>query len=203
VPDEPTPADSPAASAPTSALPEHPTANADDGPVAAWLRRLDDRLGLVEQAVLFALLAVVVVTSISGELVSLLRGKGWGDDGTTIIKYSVFAMAMLGGAYATHQRRLLSLDLVSRFLAPLSRAVLRIALALFAIFMATVTIWGGLRIYEKVVTESHGLIPIKVPAMFIPIGFVLIGVHLLLHTAIELDYLRRGKTAPEPEQGAA
>jgi TRAP-type C4-dicarboxylate transport system permease small subunit len=75
-------------------------------------------------------------------------------------------------------------------------------LAAFAIFMAAVTIWGGWKIYESVAGETHGLIPIRIPALFIPVGFVLIGLHLVLHTAIELDYLRRGKTAPEPEQGA-
>jgi TRAP-type C4-dicarboxylate transport system permease small subunit len=176
---------------------------AADGPVAGLLRRIDDRIGLGEQVVVVALLAVVVVTSISGELLGLVRGKGWGDDGTTIIKYSVFGIAMIAGAYATHQRRLLSLDLVSRFLKPRARAVLRIALAAFAIFIAAVTIWGGMQIYDSVRGETHGLIPIRFPALFIPIGFVLIGLHLLIQTAIELDYLRRGKTAPEPEQGAA
>jgi TRAP-type C4-dicarboxylate transport system permease small subunit len=203
------PSDDPPAAPPAPSDPEPAPAaaaadpHADDGPVAGRLRRIDDRIGLVEQVVVVALLAVVVVTSISGELVGLIRGKGWGDDGTTIIKYSVFGIAMIAGAYATHQRRLLSLDLVSRFLKPRARAILRIALAVFAVFIAVVTIWGGWKIYESVREEAHGLIPIRFPALFIPLGFVLVGTHLLIQIAIEIDYLRRGKTAPEPEQGAA
>jgi TRAP-type C4-dicarboxylate transport system permease small subunit len=171
--------------------------HADDGPVSGLLRKIDGYLGLGEQALVVALLALVVITSITNEM-----GGNWGDDGTTVIKYSVFAIAMLAGAFAAQQRRLLSLDLVSRFLKPRPRAVLRVVLALFAIFIAAVAVWGGLEIYDAVKGETKGFIPIKIPALFIPIGFVLIGVHLAIQVAIEVDYLRRGKTAPEPEQGA-
>ena len=183
---------------PAAAAPPVVDPNADDGPVSGLLRRIDGYLGLGEQVIVVALLAVVVVTSITNEM-----GGDYGDDGTTVIKYSVFAIAMIAGAYATHQRRLLSLDLVSRFLSPRPRAVLRVVLALFAIFIAAVAVWGGLEIYDAVKGETKGFIPIKVPALFIPIGFVLIGIHLTIQVAIEIDYLRRGKTAPEPEQGAA
>ena len=121
------------------------------------------------------------------------------------IRYSVFLSAMVGGAFATHHRRLLSMDLVSRLVSARTRAWLRVALNAFAITMASLFFYYGLLIREQVMGERHlsHWIPPQLAASAIALGAGLIVIHLVAQTIIDLDYLVRGKTPPEPEQGVA
>jgi TRAP-type C4-dicarboxylate transport system permease small subunit len=168
----------------------------NDSPLAATLRRIDRGLGIAEQAVMVALLLVIVVVAAA----TVLTHIAWADEA---IRYGVFAMAMVGGAYATHHQRLLSMDVVSRSLSARGRAWLRVVLALFTLGMTALLFQGGLQILNlQTSANQSGQISTVVPAMFIPIGMAMIGVHLLLQAVIELEYLRRSLTAPEPEQGA-
>lgn len=175
-----------------------PSVFPDDGPVAAKLRQVDRYAGLVEQIALFATLGIVVLAGAAQAVSTKVFGKSllWSFD---IVRGGTFAIAMVGAAFASHQARHLSMDIVSRFVSPRKRQVLRIVLGLFTIFAAYLLMRSGLRLYDLVSSEGghRGAIPIETIALMIPIGSGLIMLHTLLHLLIDADYLRRGKLLPE------
>jgi TRAP-type C4-dicarboxylate transport system permease small subunit len=175
---------------------------ADDSNLARSLRRFDGVIGRLEQALLFALLALVVITAVLSFVWDIALHSSLPHN-ELIIRYAVFASGMVGGAYAAHHQRLLSMDLLSKQLGPRGRAVLRVVLAIFGVVTSALLLWGGLLVYDITSAEASAeLIPRSVPAIFVPIGAALIGLHLVIQSVIDLDYLRRGKLPPEPEQGA-
>lgn len=170
----------------------------DDGPLSAWLRAVDRALGTAEQGVLFALLAAVVLTAaaaaLSDRLLHAPLGRWWFD----IVRGGTFSVAMIGAVFATQQERLLAMDLVSRRLPPRGRLALRVALALFTIFIAVLLMRSGLHQLDTVGEESGDhLISTHMIVTFMPAGASLIALHTLLHMVIDIDYLVRGKTPPE------
>lgn len=174
-----------------------------DGGFSAGLRAVDHDVGLIELALLLAVFAAVVIvgslSALSGHLVHHPIGEWW----KFVVRKGTFAIAMLGAAYATHQQRLLAMDLVSRRLPPRGRQVLGIVLKLFTIALAGVLFYLGRRLYMK---EGHagpvldlrlGVLTEKDAITVIPIGAALIMFHSLVHALIEGDYLVRGKQAAE------
>jgi TRAP-type C4-dicarboxylate transport system permease small subunit len=175
---------------------------AEDSALSGALRRIDQIIGRVEQGLLFALLAVVVLTAVLSFVWDTFLHEGLAHS-EIVIRYAVFASGMIGGAYAAHHQRLLSMDLLSKQLGPRGRAVLRVVLAVFGVVASGLLLWGGLLVYEITAAETTtDLMPRSLPALFVPIGAGLIGLHLLVQSVIDIDYLVRGKLPPEPEQGA-
>ena len=170
----------------------------DDSRLARWLRSADRVLGHAEQAALFGLLGAVVLTAaaaaLSERVLGVPLGRWWFD----IVRGGTFSVAMLGAVFATHQRRHLAMDLVSRRLAPRSRLILRIVLALFTIFIAMLLRRSGMHQLDTVGQESGDhLVSTRTIVWFLPAGATLIALHMLLHMVIDIDYLVRGKTPPE------
>ncbi len=188
------------------------SAFADDPPLARTLRRIDRAVGLAEQVVMFALLIFLVLAAFAWFLFGVLHEPhvyGLLDesiDGVGVdIRYGVFLTAMVGGAFATHHRRLLSMDIASRLVGARSRAWLRVGLTLFAAEMALIFFGYGQIIARETGREEaieHWL-PSSTASWAIALGAGLIAFHLIVQIAIDLDYLLRDKTPPEPEQGVA
>ncbi|MBK9032442.1 MAG: TRAP transporter small permease [Myxococcales bacterium] len=175
-------------------------AHEGEPPLARKLRMVDEGVGSGERVVIALLFAFLVAIGFYRTFADLIWNKRplWAVEG---IRVSVFAIAMLGAAFATHHKRNFSLDLVSRAFAPRGRAVLRVLLNLVALTAATLLLYGGWLVKKAISAEKHyELVPKWVIGWFIPIAAALIIVHLVLHTVIELAYLGRGQTAPEPEQ---
>lgn len=175
-----------------------------DPPVARVVRTIDWGIGLAEQLLLFFLLGFLVVVSLLWFLTENFTDHPL-ENASYDIRYSVFLMAMVGGAFATHHRRLLSMDIISRLVSPRVRAWVRVATTTFAFSMAMLFAKYGLYIYETTSREkntAHWMPAIAATSAML-LGTFLIAVHLLLHTIIDLDYLFRGKVPPEPEGGAA
>lgn len=171
----------------------------DDGALARWVRIADWGLGLTEQGVLVVVLAVVVLTAaaaaLSDRVVGVPLGPWWFD----LVRGGTFTVAMLGAGFATHQRRHLAMDLVSRRLPPRGRLVLRIVLAVFVMFIAELLRRSGLFLLEKLGEEtSDHVVSTHTLVWLLPIGASLIMLHTGLHMVIDIDYLARGKTPPEP-----
>jgi TRAP-type C4-dicarboxylate transport system permease small subunit len=175
-----------------------PTLFPHDSAVAAKIRLVDRYAGIAEQVVLFAMLGVVVFAGAAQAISTKLMGKSlmWSFD---LVRGGTFAIALIGAAFASHQARHLSMDIVSRFISPRRRQILRIVLGLFTIFAGYLLLSSGLRLHERVAAEGghRGLVPIETIALMIPIGSALIMFHTLLHLLIDADYLVRGKLPPE------
>lgn len=173
-----------------------PVTYPDDSPLVRTLRKVDRAIGVGEQAVLFGLLNLMVVVACVEAIAERLHsGFLWSFE---VVRDSTFAIAMLGAAFATHQMRNLSMDLVSRRLPARGRLVLRIVLALFTVAVAALLVRSGLHQLGTVGEEGGDhLISTHTIVTFMPVGAVLIIVHTLLHMVIDLDYLVRGKIPPE------
>jgi TRAP-type C4-dicarboxylate transport system permease small subunit len=172
----------------------------DDGSLSGKLRSIDTVLGRVEQFVLVSLLAIVVfVAATSAVADKVANAQPFGHFKDDVIRGGTFAMALLGAAFATHQARHLSMDLVSRRLSPRARLVLKVLLALFTIGIVALLIRAGFHTIateEEIPAKDKLITPVRL-AYLVPIGGVMIIIHTFLHMVIDIDYLARGKTPPE------
>lgn len=194
-----------APASPGSAPPEESFPN--DGPLAAALRRFDRTMGTGEQLALFALLALVVVVATVQALAAHLFGHQieWA---FYVVRGGVFAIALLGAAFASHQQRHLAMDLVSRRLAPRGRLFLRVFLGVVTLFMAILLVRAGMHLTRSETHVEHAswwawLTDPKLGFLewltlrMIAIGAALVALHTAIHLVIDCDYLVRRQLPPE------
>ncbi len=172
----------------------------DDDKVAAVVRSSDEWLGRFEQVVLVTLLFCVMMIAVISTLADKLAdAHPFGHFKDDAIRGGTFAMALLGGAFAMHQGRHLSMDLVSRRLKPRARLFLKVALALFIIFIVFLAVRSGFHTIAKEAefkADDKLITPVRL-AYLVPIGGALIIAHTFLHTIIDINYILRRKTPPE------
>lgn len=171
----------------------------DDGPFAKTVRRLDTYLAKTEQVVLLALFAAVVLMGAGHALAEKLAHYHvpYKDD---VMRAGTFAIAMLGCAFATHQLKHLSMDLVSRRFSARNRLVLRIVLTVFMIGTLVLAFRAGLHYIEQektTPTQPGKLFSTVQVAWIFPIATTLIMIHAAVGILLDVDYLRRGKVPPE------
>lgn len=173
-------------------------------PRAAYVVRVaDEYMGQAERVSIATLFLALVLIGFYRTFVDLMWNERplWAIEG---IRVAVFAIAMLGAAFATHHRRNFSLDLLSRYLQPRGRAILRVVLLLATLLAAALLFYGGREVQETLSRETtYELVPKWIIGWFIPLASVLIILHTVMHLVIELAYLAVGRTAPEPEQVVA
>jgi TRAP-type C4-dicarboxylate transport system permease small subunit len=183
--------------------PADPHAPVEEPAAARALRQVDEAIGAGERLVISVIFLFLICIGVYRTWADVVWNERplWAVEG---IRVSVFAIAMLGAAFATHHKRNFNLDLLSKLFAPRGKAVLRVALNLVGVGAAALLCYGGWLVKKTISMEKeYDLVPKWVIGWFIPIAAGLIIVHLLLHVAIELTYLARGKAAPEPEQAVA
>ncbi len=177
-------------------LPPGPQNYPDDGRFSARLRKIDHRLGFVEQVLLFGMLGVIVLVGTFQALATKLFATSfvWSFD---VVRGCTFAIAMIGAAFASHHASHLSMDIMSRWLKPRTRLAAQVVLGMFTIFAALMLGMSGDRLRTQVASEggSHTIPPDLIAAL-IPIGAALITFHTLMRVLIDADYLRRGKLPP-------
>ncbi len=170
--------------------------------MAAAIQKLDDNLGLGERVLIAITFAGLVAIGFYRTIIDLASNERplWAIE---LIKVAVFAIAMLGAAYATHLKRNFSLDFISRYLPPRGRAGLRLLINALTAGAAVLLFYGGRLVQDKLGTEpaQHEVVPVTMLAWFIPVSAVLIMLHVLAHAAIEVVYLSNGRVAPDPDQG--
>jgi TRAP-type C4-dicarboxylate transport system permease small subunit len=169
----------------------------DDGPLAKQIRTVDNYIGRGEQAFLFFLLAAVVLTAAGAALSDKLFGHHLGRWWFTVVRGGTFTIAMVAAAFATHQQRHLAMDLVSRRLSPRGRLILGGILKIFTIAIALILLRSGLHQLDHVGGTVQAFVSDKTIATMMPVGAGLIILHSLLHLAIDVEYLVRGKLPPE------
>jgi TRAP-type C4-dicarboxylate transport system permease small subunit len=172
----------------------------EDSPLSAALRRFDDNLGQVERTLLFAAFIILVLTGLYRTTVDMLWGARplWTIE---IVRFAAFSIGMLGATYAAQSSRNFGLDLVSALMSHRTKAIVRIFTNLATVGAAVLLFHGGRLVQHALTQEKQHfeVIPIWVIGWLIPACAVLIGIHVVLHLIVEIDFLRRGKTAPEPE----
>jgi TRAP-type C4-dicarboxylate transport system permease small subunit len=181
---------------------EGPTTYPDDGALSSLVRKVDNGVGLIEQAALFFLLAAIVVTASTAAIYDKVLHEHLGRWWYTVVRGGTFAIAMFGAAYASHQQRHLAMDLVSRRLTPRGRLVLGVILKLFTILIAVVLFRSGMHQRDHVGGLGDEFVSDKTIVTMLPIGCALIILHSLLHIVLDVDYLVRGKLPPEKARSA-
>ena len=173
----------------------------DEPAAAAALRRLDEGLGIIETAAVGLALLVLVGVGVYQSAAAHLFGvnETWPYE---VIRYSVFFVAMAGAALASQRSRLINMDVVTRLLQPRARTILRVATSMFALGTALLLFKGGLdvRALPAQANVEHEVISAPTALWALPLGALLVGVHLLLHALIDVAYLVQGKLPPEGEQ---
>ncbi len=175
----------------------------DDDAAAFSIRAVDHYIGLLEQAVLVALLATVVLVAAGSALSDKLAHHQFGRWWYTTVRAATFSIAMMGAVFATQQQRHLAMDLVSKRLPPRGRLVLGLVLELLTIAIAVLFYRSGMHQRDTVGESEEPLSILGLHIIdqdvvtMIPIGAALIMVHCALHVAIGVDYLVRGKLPPE------
>ena len=183
-------------------LGEDPHKFPDDDGLCRGLRKVDHYIGVVEQAAVFALLALVVLVAalaaVHDKMTTDHLGRWW----HYIVRGGTFAVAMFAAVFATQQQRHLAMDLVSRRLTPRGRLILGLALKLLTIAIAWFLYTSGkAQVDVAGGTESLDLLGLHIVdadiVRTIYIGAALIALHTVLHFAIDASYLVRGKLPPE------
>jgi TRAP-type C4-dicarboxylate transport system permease small subunit len=186
--------------------PSEPPPNpfADDPTLSRIVRRADRYLGLAEQVALLVLAGFLILVCLLWLVTEHASDKPL-ENASADVRYTVYLMAMIGGAYAAHHRRLLSMDVINRMVRGKAGALLRIATTLFALVITAVFFYYSLDLYLD--TRHEKTIEHWMPAVAakgaMAIGSALICLHLVVQLVIDVDYLVHGKTPPEPEMGAA
>lgn len=168
--------------------------------LSAIVTRFDDALGEGERVLLAAVFAILVLTGLYRTLAENVFNERplWSIQLTRI---SAFAIGMFGAAYASQSQRNFGLDLVSALFSARVKAVVRVFTNLATLFAAGLLYYGGKLVQGVLAKEKpeEQLIPTSVIGWFIPAAAVLIGIHVVCHLIVEIDFLRRGKVAPAPE----
>jgi TRAP-type C4-dicarboxylate transport system permease small subunit len=191
------PQDLPEAHADRVSLASIPHEYPDDSALSRQARVVDHALGVIEQIVLVALLAAVVVTAADAAISDKVLGHPLGRWWFTVVRGGTFAIAMFGAVFATHQQRHLAMDLVSRRLPPRGRLVLGALLKLFTIAIALLLVRSGLHQRDTVGGAVEAFVSDKTVVTTMPIAGALIILHSVIQLAIDIDYLVRGKLPPE------
>jgi TRAP-type C4-dicarboxylate transport system permease small subunit len=163
------------------------------------LRRFDEMIGRIELAAVGVFLVALVGVGGLQVLATHLFGKSfvWSFE---VVRYSMLCIAMTGAAMAAQTDRQLAMDFLSRKLPVRVRAWMRIVLRLFTASMC-LFIGIGAELVRRATAEEHvyELIPPHIGLLAVPIGAALIGLHMIIHSTIDLDYFLRGRLPPEPE----
>jgi len=192
-------------------LPELPERFPDDGPVSRIARIVDAAVGLLEQTYLFLMLMFLVFVTCGWFITEqIAHNTSWKDVGTWFegasydVRYTCFLLAMVGGAFAAHHRRLLAMDFVSHFLGTRTRAISRVVNTVFATFIAGMFVKFGLYIYDYESSKHHKdhWMPVFGANAAMAMGAALLVFHLAIQVVIDIDYLVRKKMPVEPQMGA-
>lgn len=158
------------------------------------LRAIDKALGTFEHALLVVLLLVLIGVG-AGQAIATKLGTSWAWS-FELIRYSVFFIAMTGAALSAHTEQLIAMDFVTRLVKPRRRAQLRVVLRLFTICVCVLLIVGGKMLAGAATATLYHVINPRWGLLALPVGAGLMATHVLLHTAIDVIYLIRGRTPP-------
>jgi TRAP-type C4-dicarboxylate transport system permease small subunit len=198
--DEADTADEPAAAKEEADTADEPKEKRPPDPAAVtMLRKVDDAVGRVEHILLVLFLGTLIGVGTYHSFASqvLNENAAWPFE---MIRFSVFFVAMTGAALAAQRQRMISMDIVTRLLGPRRKAIARIFVGLFVVYISYLLVRGGMAVRESVIDETNfEVIRPATGLLALPVGGALIGFHYFVHTLIDILYLANGIEAPEEE----
>lgn len=167
-------------------------------PIVVFLEKVDRLLGNLELGLLVFLVAVLIFSASYQAYEFRFKNQTpeWSNE---VIRFSVFFIAMAGATLASHSRKLLAMDVLTRFLSPRKRTVVRVLTGLFTIFICLALAWGGLAVRDSVAGEEGIVLSPHKSVLAIPIGACVMALHMLIHLICDSAYLARGMAPPEDE----
>jgi TRAP-type C4-dicarboxylate transport system permease small subunit len=164
------------------------------------IRKVDSSIGVLEQIVVTGFLAMLVIVAVFQVVAAKFFDyrEAWSSE---LIQYSVFLIAMSGAALAAQTDQMISMDFVTRSVKPKVKLILRIVTRIFTIIMCGFLVYGGWWAREKGYRDSgESVVNVRTVILALPFGAGLMAFHQLMHGLIDVIYLGRGETPPEPEE---
>lgn len=163
------------------------------------IRKVDSAIGVLEHIVVAAFLAMLVGVGVFQVVAAKFFGyrQAWSSE---LIQYSVFLIAMAGAALAAQTDQMISMDFVTRMVKPRARLILRIVARVFTIVMCGYLLYGGWWARNAYQDTGETVISVRTVILALPAGAGLMAFHQLMHGLIDVIYLKRGETPPEPEE---
>lgn len=151
-----------------------------------------------EDAVLVLLLAALVVVAGTQIVLRNLFDSAllWADP---LLRVAVLWVGMIGAMVATRADRQITIDVVSRFLAPRWRAGARGATDLFTAAVAAVVAWSALRLVlgdRAAGGPVIAFVPVWVCEAILPIAFAVISLRYLVYAFVHFKKVRSGEGMP-------
>lgn len=176
------------------------TASSDSGAASVYspLIIADVALGKVELVLLgLALFTLCLIALIQGVMSLFSETPHWQAE---LIRACVLMLTMLGGAYAAHSKRMISMDIVSRAVKGAKGAWVTQVVRLGVIFVCLAS--GHYANKLVPIKSAESVLPQDFVYKLLPLGFVLIAIHLVLHFLIDLGIMMKGEL-PEVTEGGA
>jgi TRAP-type C4-dicarboxylate transport system permease small subunit len=172
----------------------------EHSPLSRAVTRFDEALGQGERVLLALVFAQLVLIGLYRTGMEQIFNKRppWSIE---LVRLSAFSIGMFGAAFAAQSQRNFGLDLVSALFSAKVKAYVRVLTNLATLFAAGLLFYGGTLVREALKKEKahYEIVPTWVTGYFIPAAATLIAIHVICHLIVEIDFLRRGKIAPEPE----
>ncbi len=149
-------------------------------------KRINDYLGKIETGLLCFVIAMMIGLAILKIVFRYVFQMSflWSD---MILQHLTLWLCFLGAARASCEKRHISIDVLSRFLpANFIRWSVLIVESLSLIVVGILAYYGFVFIKAERLSPAYliGSIPLWWAKAIIPLGFVLIGIHLLLHLCL-------------------
>jgi TRAP-type C4-dicarboxylate transport system permease small subunit len=146
------------------------------------LRTVDRGLVRVEGWLLVLFLGIMVVLSFAQVVLRNVFSTGflWADP---LVRHMVLWVGFLGAAIATHEERHISVDALTKFLAPRWKAAATITGQLFLAIVCAFLVgasWTFLMEEREAGGELIAGVPTYLALMIIPAGYLLIAVHAII-----------------------
>ena len=163
---------------------------------ASFLQNVNNFFGKIETGALCLIIAMMIGLAILKIIMRLFNvSLLWSD---LMLQHLVLWLCLFGAARATCERRHISIDVLSRILPKkITRWTNFVIDCVALVVVAILAYYGFLFLGDEQLSEKKliGSVPLWWAKTIIPYGFVLIGIHLVLHIGMRL-FSRGEVTSP-------
>jgi len=175
---------------------------ADEPPLAARVRRVDEGIGRAETGVIIVAVCMLIGVAVYQVILDKLFDERptWPYE---VVRFSVFFVAITGASLAAQRKGMFNMDLVTRKFSPRGRSYLRIATAVLVAVLLALVINTALTLRTNTFStkEAHEVFANADGYLALIAGCGLIAIHFVLHAVVEIIYLANGKIPPDPPHG--